>query len=560
MKKKLISLLVIPVLCLFAVGSFHFVKADTALGMVQVNLHTDGQLENSDVLKNMPITLTSTTDASQTFTLTCEDNSNVIKTKKTIPLGDYVVSFQLPKNYEALSGVYTNGPRTDTYVQNGNVVTLNEKYAYNMIYINIKEREEPQPVEKYGKVEVNLHTDGKLVESDVLKNMPVTLVPKEDSTKTYTLNCQDDSNRAELGNVPFGDYTVNFDVPEGYEDLGGNFGTSGTYVHSGTLVSIDNEYAYKQLYINVTKKEAPQPVIKYGKVEVNLHTDGKLVESDVLKNMPVTLISKEDSSKTYTLNCQDNSNRVKTEDIPLGDYTVSFNLSEGYELLSGKVGSGVMGNYLANGDTITIDNEYAYKQLYINVTKKEAPQLVIKYGKVEVNLHTDGKLVESDVLKNMPVTLISKGDPSKTYVLNCEDDSNRAKLENVPFGEYIVSFDIPEKYEVLDGKVGSGVMGNYLQNGDTIAVDSEYAYKQFYINVKEKKEAATDNGSQNHESNENASSSNDSKKQESKDPNADKKKSKSVKTAVFVNSLFFVSLSLFTGILTILFYKKTKKS
>ena len=313
-----------------------------------------------------------------------------------------------------------------------------------MIYINIKEREEPQPVEKYGKVEVNLHTDGKLVESDVLKNMPVTLDSKEDSTKTYTLNCQDDSNRAELGNVPFGDYTVNFDVPEGYEDLGGNFGTSGTYVHSGTLVSIDNEYAYKQLYINVTKKEVPQPVIKYGKVEVNLHTDGKLVESDVLKNMPVTLVSKEDSSKTYTLNCQDNS--------------------------------------------------------------------------------------------------------------------NRAELENVPFGEYIVSFDIPEKYEVLDGKVGSGVMGNYLQNGDTIAVDSEYAYKQFYINVKEKKEAATDNGSQNHESNENASSSNDSKKQESKDPNADKKKSKSVKTAVFVNSLFFVSLSLFTGILTILFYKKTKKS
>lgn len=320
----------IPILCLFAVCSFHFVKADTELGMVQVNLHTDGQLENSDVLKNMPITLTSTTDASQAFTLTCEDNSNVIKTKKIIPLGDYVVSFQLPKNYEVLSGVYTNGPRTDTYVQNGNVVTLNEKYAYNMIYINIKEREEPQPVEKYGKVEVNLHTDGKLVESDVLKNMPVTLVSKEDSTKTYTLNCQDDSNRAELGNVPF--------------------------------------------------------------------------------------------------------------------------------------------------------------------------------------------------------------------------------------GEYIVSFDIPEKYEVLDGKVGSGVMGNYLQNGDTIAVDSEYAYKQFYINVKEKKEAATDNGSQNHESNENASSSNDSKKQESKDPNADKKKSKSVKTAVFVNSLFFVSLSLFTGILTILFYKKTKKS
>ena len=320
----------IPILCLFAVCSFHFVKADTALGMVQVNLHTDGRLESSDVLKNMPITLTSTTDASQTFTLTCEDSSNVIKTKKTIPLGDYVVSFQLPENYVTLSGVYTNGPRTDTYVQNGNVVTLNQKFAYNMIYINIKEREEPQPVEKYGKVEVNLHTDGKLVESDVLKNMPVTLVSKEDSTKTYTLNCQDDSNRAEL--------------------------------------------------------------------------------------------------------------------------------------------------------------------------------------------------------------------------------------ENVPFGEYIVSFDIPEKYEVLDGKVGSGVMGNYLQNGDTIAVDSEYAYKQFYINVKEKKEATTDNGSQNHESNENASSSNDSKKQESNDLNTDKKKSKSVKTAVFVNSLFFVSLSLFTGILTILFYKKTKKS
>ncbi|MDB7986795.1 hypothetical protein PND91_05935, partial [Faecalicoccus pleomorphus] len=221
MKKKLISLLMIPILCLFAVCSFHFVKADTELGMVQVNLHTDGQLENSDVLKNMPITLTSTTDASQTFTLTCEDNSNVIKTKKTIPLGDYVVSFQLPKNYEALSGVYTNGPRTDTYVQNGNVVTLNEKYAYNMIYINIKEREEPQPVEKYGKVEVNLHTDGKLVESDVLKNMPVTLVSKEDSSKTYTLNCQDNSNRAELENVPFGEYIVSFDIPEKYEVLDG---------------------------------------------------------------------------------------------------------------------------------------------------------------------------------------------------------------------------------------------------------------------------------------------------------------------------------------------------
>ena len=558
MKKKLISLLMIPILCLFAVCSFHFVKADTELGIVQVNLHTDGQLENSDVLKNMPITLTSTTDASQTFTLTCEDNSNVIKTKKTIPLGDYVVSFQLPKNYEALSGVYTNGPRTDTYVQNGNVVTLNEKYAYNMIYINIKEREEPQPVEKYGKVEVNLHTDGKLVESDVLKNMPVTLVSKEDSSKTYTLNCQDNSNRAELENVPFGDYTVNFDVPEGYEDLGGNFGTSGTYVHSGTLVSIDNEYAYKQLYINVTKKEAPQPVIKYGKVEVNLHTDGKLVESDVLKNMPVTLISKEDPNKTYVLNCEDDSNRAKLENVPFGEYMVLFDILDGYEDLGGTYG--VSGTYMHSTDTITIDNEYAYKQLYINVTKKEAPQPVIKYGKVEVNLHTDGKLVESDVLKNMPVTLISKEDPNKTYVLNCEDDSNRAKLENVPFGEYIVSFDIPEKYEVLDGKVGSGVMGNYLQNGDTIAVDSEYAYKQFYINVKEKKEAATDNGSQNHESNENASSSNDSKKQESKDPNADKKKSKSVKTAVFVNSLFFVSLSLFTGILTILFYKKTKKS
>ena len=189
-----------------------------------------------------------------------------------------------------------------------------------------------------------------------------------------------------------------------------------------------------------------------------------------------------------------------------------------------------------------------------------APQPVIKYGKVEVNLHTDGKLVESGVLKNMPVTLISKEDPNKTYVLNCEDDSNRAKLENVPFGEYIVSFDIPEKYEVLDGKVGSGVMGNYLANGDMITIDNEYAYKQLYINVKEKKEAVTDNGSQNPESNENASSSNDSKKQESKDLNTDKKKSKSVKTAVFVNSLFFVSLSLFTGILTILFYKKTKKS
>ncbi|MDY5233225.1 MAG: hypothetical protein SPH17_06445 [Faecalicoccus sp.] len=444
MKKKLISLLVIPILCLFAVCSFHFVKADTALGMVQVNLHTDGRLESSDVLKNMPITLTSTTDASQTFTLTCEDSSNVIKTKKTIPLGDYVVSFQLPENYVTLSGVYTNGPRTDTYVQNGNVVTLNQKFAYNMIYINIKEREEPQPVEKYGKVEVNLHTDGKLVESGVLKNMPVTLVSKEDSTKTYTLNCQDDSNRAELENVPFGEYIVSFDIPEKYE------------------------------------------------------------------------------------------------------------------VLDGKVGSGVMGNYLANGNTITIDNEYAYKQLYINVTKKEAPQPVVKYGKVEVNLHTDGKLVESDVLKSMPVTLVSKEDPTKTYTLNCQDDSNRAELENVPFGEYMVLFDILDGYEDLGGTYG--VSGTYMHSTDTITIDNEYAYKQLYINVKEKKEAVTDNGSQNPESNENASSSNDSKKQESKDLNTDKKKSKSVKTAVFVNSLFFVSLSLFTGILTILFYKKTKKS
>ena len=560
MKKKLISLLVIPILCLFAVCSFHFVKADTALGMVQVNLHTDGRLESSDVLKNMPITLTSTTDASQTFTLTCEDSSNVIKTKKTIPLGDYVVSFQLPENYVTLSGVYTNGPRTDTYVQNGNVVTLNQKFAYNMIYINIKEREEPQPVEKYGKVEVNLHTDGKLVESGVLKNMPVTLVSKEDPTKTYTLNCQDDSNRAKLENVPFGEYIVSFDIPEKYEVLDGKVGSGvmGNYLVNGDTITIDNEYAYKQLYINVTKKEAPQPVIKYGKVEVNLHTDGKLVESDVLKNMPVTLISKEDPSKTYTLNCQDDSNRAKLENVPFGEYMVLFDILDGYEDLGGTYG--VSGTYMHSTDTITIDNEYAYKQLYINVTKKEAPQPVVKYGKVEVNLHTDGKLVESDVLKNMPVTLISKEDPTKTYTLNCQDDSNRAELENVPFGEYIVSFDIPEKYEVLDGEVGSGVMGNYLANGNTITIDNEYAYKQLYINVKEKKEAVTDNGSQNPESNENASSSNDSKKQESKDLNTDKKKSKSVKTAVFVNSLFFVSLSLFTGILTILFYKKTKKS
>ena len=262
MKKKIISLLVIPILCLSAVCSFHFVKADTALGMVQVNLHTDGRLESSDVLKNMPITLTSTTDASQTFTLTCEDSSNVIKTKKTIPLGDYVVSFQLPENYVTLSGVYTNGPRTDTYVQNGNVVTLNQKFAYNMIYINIKEREEPQPVEKYGKVEVNLHTDGKPVESDVLKNMPVTLVSKEDSSKTYTLNCQDDSNRVKSEDIPLGDYTVSFNLLEGYELLSGKVGSGvmGNYLVNGDTITIDNEYAYKQLYINVTKKEAPQPM------------------------------------------------------------------------------------------------------------------------------------------------------------------------------------------------------------------------------------------------------------------------------------------------------------
>lgn len=433
MKKKIVSLWLIPIVCLFVFCSFHFVNADTALGMVKVNLHTDGKMENSDVLKNMPITLTSTTDPNQTFTLTCGDDSNVIQTKKIIPLGDYTVSFQVPENYETLGGSYIDGPRTDAYLQNGSVVTLKEKFAYNMIYINVKKKEAVQPVVKYGKVEVNLHTEGKLVKSNVLKNMPVTFTSLDDPAKTYTLTGVDDSNRAELTQIPFGAYTVSFDVPEGYE------------------------------------------------------------------------------------------------------------------LLPGKVGTGVTGNYLVNGDTVTVDNEYAFKELYINVKKKE----ILKYGKVEVNLHTNGKLVKSEVLSKMPVTLVSKEDPNSTYTLNCTDDSNRAELQKIPFGEYIVMFDVPKGYEDIGGHYGT--TGTYIHHKDVITVDNEYAYKQVYINVKEK----TDEGTKDSKSNRDDSSLKDTKKQ---DKNVDKRqeKDKKVKTAFFANTLFFISLSLFTGILTVLFYKKTK--
>ncbi|MBA8779857.1 carboxypeptidase regulatory-like domain-containing protein, partial [Staphylococcus schleiferi subsp. coagulans] len=395
---------------------------------------------------------------------------------QNLPNGDYKVEFKnIPAGYTVSPNEQGNDRSVDS---NGlsSVITIKDQDNLTAdlgIY---------QPTFKVGdKVWEDSNKDG--IQQDTesgISGVKVTL--KDKDGKVVETKTTDEKGNYLFENVANGEYTLEFETPEGYKpteigkgdaDKDSN-GTSAKVTVDKDDITIDSGF-YK-------------PTYSLGdKVWEDRNKNGIQDEDEKgIKGVKVTL--KDSTGEELDTTVTNDNGEYEFKDLPNGEYQVDFETPEGYLPTVAnteddtKDSDGPLNakGVIKDEDNLTVDQGFY---------KKEEPPVqkpaTYKVGdKVWHDTNKDGiQNVNEPGISGVTVTLKQ---PDGTLITTKTDNDGNYIFKDLPNGKYEISFETPEGYEATAEKAGDDrrldsdgkTVTVEVNNADDLTIDSGFYKKE----------------------------------------------------------------------------------
>ncbi|POF45815.1 SdrD B-like domain-containing protein, partial [Staphylococcus pseudintermedius] len=386
--------------------------------------------------------------------------------------GNYQVDFETPEGYAASpsnqgnDALDSDGPtNAQAVISDGNNLTVDQGFYQT-----------ETPTHNVGdKVWEDLNKDGIQDQNEPgIANVKVTL--KDADGNVVDTRTTDDKGNYLFEKVKEGEYTIEFETPEGYTPTQTGQGTVSTdsngtssliLVESNDDLTIDSGFYKEPVTHNVGDK-----------VWDDLNKDGIQDDNEPgIANVKVTL--KDADGNVVDTRTTDANGNYLFENVKEGDYTIEFETPEGYTPTV--TGQGTSDNdsngtstkvTVKDGDDLTIDSGFT------QVTPEPPTHNV--GDKVWDDLNKDGIQDDNEPgISNVKVTL---KDADGNVVDTRTTDANGSYLfENVKEGDYTIEFETPEGYTPT--VTGQGTPDNdsngtstkvTVKDGDDLTIDSGF--------------------------------------------------------------------------------------
>ena len=386
--------------------------------------------------------------------------------------GNYQVDFETPEGYAASpsnqgnDALDSDGPtNAQVTISDGNNLTVDQGFYQT-----------ETPTHNVGdKVWEDLNKDGIQDQNEPgIANVKVTL--KDADGNVVDTRTTDDKGNYLFEKVKEGEYTIEFETPEGYTPTqtgqgrvsNDSNGTSSLILVEGNDdLTIDSGF-YKE---PVTHKVGD-------KVWDDLNKDGiQDADEPGISNVKVTL--KDADGNIVDTRTTDANGNYLFENVKEGDYTIEFETPEGYTPTV--TGQGTPDNdsngtstkvTVKDGDDLTIDSGFTQ-------VKPEPPTHNVG-DKVWDDLNKDGiQDADEPGISNVKVTL--KDADGNIVDTRTTDANGNYLFENVKEGDYTIEFETPEGYTPT--VTGQGTPDNdsngtstkvTVKDGDDLTIDSGF--------------------------------------------------------------------------------------
>nr|WP_241426128.1 SdrD B-like domain-containing protein [Macrococcus armenti] len=375
------------------------------------------------------VTVTLTKPDGTTVTTTTDANGNYIF--EDLPNGDYVVTFETPDGYNGPTVINTGDDALDS---DGQVVNVTIQDADDMTidsgFIKVKVGDT---------VWEDTNKDGVQDEGEPgIPGVEVTITYPDGTTETVVT---DENGYYEFPNVPNGESTIEFKTPDGYIPTTENVGDD-TKDSDGTKVTVNVDGKDDPTIDSGFIKETP--VYDLGdKVWFDEDKDGiQDANESGIEGVTVTLTKPDGTTVTTTTDA--NGNYI-FEDLPNGDYVVTFETPDGY-----------------NGPTVinTGDDALDSDGQVVNVTIQDADDMTIDSGFIKVKVgdtvweDTNKDGVQDEGEPGIPGVEVTITYPDGTTETVVTDENGYYEFPNVPNGESTIEFKTPDGYIPTTENVG----------------------------------------------------------------------------------------------------------
>ncbi|HGH0851549.1 TPA: SdrD B-like domain-containing protein [Staphylococcus pseudintermedius] len=435
------------------------------------DLNKDGiQDQNEPGIANVKVTLKDA-DGNVVDTRTTDDKGNYLFEK--VKEGEYTIEFETPEGYtptqtgQGTVSTDSNGTSSLILVEGNDDLTIDSGFYKEPVTHNVGD-----------KVWDDLNKDGIQDDNEPgISNVKVTL--KDADGNVVDTRTTDANGNYLFENVKEGDYTIEFETPEGYTptvtgqgtaDNDSNGTSTKVTVKDGDDLTIDSGF---------TQVTPEPPTHNVGdKVWNDLNKDGTQDDNEPgIANVKVTL-KDADGNVVDTLTTDANGNYL-FENVKEGDYTIEFETPEGYTPTV--TGQGTSDNdsngtstkvTVKDGDDLTIDSGFT------QVTPEPPTHNV--GDKVWDDLNKDGIQDDNEPgISNVKVTL--KDADGNVVDTRTTDANGNYLFENVKEGDYTIEFETPEGYTPT--VTGQGTADNdsngtstkvTVKDGDDLTIDSGF--------------------------------------------------------------------------------------
>ncbi|MDK3657295.1 carboxypeptidase regulatory-like domain-containing protein [Staphylococcus pseudintermedius] len=386
--------------------------------------------------------------------------------------GNYQVDFETPEGYAASpsnqgnDALDSDGPtNAQAVISDGNNLTVDQGFYQT-----------ETPTHNVGdKVWEDLNKDGIQDQNEPgIANVKVTL--KDADGNVVDTRTTDDKGNYLFEKVKEGEYTIEFETPEGYTPTQtgqGRVSTDSNGTSSLILVEGNDD-------LTIDSGFYKEPVThKVGdKVWDDLNKDGIQDDNEPgISNVKVTL--KDADGNVVDTRTTDANGNYLFENVKEGDYTIEFETPEGYTPTV--TGQGTADNdsngtstkvTVKDGDDLTIDSGFT------QVTPEPPTHNV--GDKVWDDLNKDGIQDDNEPgIANVKVTL--KDADGNVVDTRTTDANGNYLFENVKEGDYTIEFETPEGYTPT--VTGQGTADNdsngtstkvTVKDGDDLTIDSGF--------------------------------------------------------------------------------------
>ncbi|WP_373319408.1 SdrD B-like domain-containing protein, partial [Staphylococcus americanisciuri] len=298
----------------------------------------------------------------------------------------------------------------------------------------------------------------------------VTVILKDDQGNEIGRTTTDENGGYVFEDLEPGDYTVEFETPEGYRPTTPNAGTDDEKDSDGQVVKVKLDKDDMSIDSGFYKV----PKLKLGDyVWEDTNKDG-IQDANEKGIADVTVVLKDDQGREIARTTTDENGKYLFDNLDEGRYTVEFGTPDGY--VPTQVDQG--GDDATDSDGLKVEVDLRQDDLTIDSGFHKKPVKLGDYVWEDTN--RDG-IQDPDEKGISGVTVILKDDQGNEIGRTTTDENGGYVFEDLEPGDYTVEFETPEGYRPTtpnagtdDEKDSDGQVVKVKLDKDDMSIDSGF--------------------------------------------------------------------------------------